>query len=138
MHPLGISGPPGLRAGVTIGEANSAPAVFFGDGGATMYALNAQTGELLWKVRPVDHFATMATATPRFYKGVIYQAFASFEEVIGADPKAQCCTFRGSVVALDAGTGKKLWQTFTVDAPKPTRKSATGAQQFGHRARLCG
>ena len=34
-----------------------------------MYALNAQTGELIWKVRPADHFSTMATATPRFLQG---------------------------------------------------------------------
>ena len=97
-----------------------------------MYALNAQTGELIWKMRPVDHFATMATATPRYYKGVVYQPFASFEEALGPDPKFGCCTFRGSVVALDAGTGKKLWQTFTIaETAKPTRKNAAGTQQFG-------
>src|SRR5262249_49513498 len=77
----------GIRSGVTFGEASGVPAVFFGDGGSTLYALNAHSGELIWKVRPVDHFATAATATPRFYKGVVYQAFASFEEALGGDPK---------------------------------------------------
>jgi polyvinyl alcohol dehydrogenase (cytochrome) len=124
--------PAGIRSGVTIGEANGKPAVFFGDTGATMYALDARTGELIWKVRPVDHYATMATATPRFYKGVVYQGFASFEEALGPDPKFECCTFRGSVVALDAGTGKKIWQTFTIpEAAKATRKSPAGAQEHG-------
>ena len=118
--------------GVTIGEANGVPAVFFGETSATMYALNAQTGELIWKVRPVDHFATMATATPRYYQGVIYQPFSSFEEVLGPDPKYGCCTFRGSVVALDAGTGKKIWQSFTIlEAAKPTHKNSAGTQQLG-------
>ncbi len=122
----------GVRSGVTVGEAKGVPAVFFGDTGANIYALNAQTGQLIWKVRPVDHFAAMATATPRYYKGVIYQPFSSFEEVMGPDPKYGCCTFRGSVVALDAGTGKKLWQTFTIaDAAKATRKNPAGSQQFG-------
>jgi polyvinyl alcohol dehydrogenase (cytochrome) len=122
----------GIRSGVAVGEANGIPAIFFGDTGANIYALNAQTGELIWKVRPVDHFATMATATPRYYKGVIYQPFSSFEEVMGPDPKYGCCTFRGSVVALDASTGKKLWQTFTIaEAAKPTRKNPAGTQQFG-------
>jgi polyvinyl alcohol dehydrogenase (cytochrome) len=122
----------GIRSGVTVGEANGIPAIFFGDTGANIYALNAQTGELIWKVRPVDHFASMATATPRYYKGVIYQPFSSFEEIMGPDPKYGCCTFRGSVVALDASTGKKLWQTFTIaEAAKPTRKNPAGTQQFG-------
>jgi polyvinyl alcohol dehydrogenase (cytochrome) len=126
------AGPGGIRSGVTSGEVNGKSTVFFGDAGATMYALSAQSGELLWKVHPVDHFATIATATPRFYKGVLYQPFASFEEALGPDPKFECCTFRGSVVALDAATGKTIWQTFTIpEAAKPTRKSAAGTQQHG-------
>jgi polyvinyl alcohol dehydrogenase (cytochrome) len=121
-----------IRSGVTVGEANGVQAVFFGDTGASIYALNAQTGEQIWKIRPVDHFATMATATPRYFKGVIYQGFSSFEEVMGPDPKYGCCTFRGSVVALEAGTGKKIWQSFTVlEAAKPTRKNPAGTQQMG-------
>jgi polyvinyl alcohol dehydrogenase (cytochrome) len=121
-----------IRSGVTFGDAGGTPAVFLADGGATTYALNAQTGELIWKVRPGDHYATSATGTPRFYKGVVYQPLASFEEALGGDPKAECCTFRGSVVALDAATGKKIWQTFTIpEAPKPTRKSPVGTQLYG-------
>ena len=128
----GFQAPPGLRGGVSLGDANGAPAAFFSDGGGTMYALNAQTGALLWKAKPVDHFATMATATPRYYKGVVYQAYSSYEEALGPDPKFGCCTFRGSVAAIDAATGKTLWQTFTIpESPKPTRKNAAGTQQFG-------
>ena len=121
-----------IRGGAAIGDAGRTPAVFFADAGANMYAVNAQTGQLLWKVRPVDHFATVATATPRYYNGVVYQGFSSFEEVLGGDPKYQCCTFRGSVVALQAATGERLWQTFTIpEAPKPTGTNAAGAQQNG-------
>src|SRR5262245_58702807 len=121
-----------VRSGVAVSNANGTPAVFFADTGATVYAVNASTGELIWKVRPVDHFATMATATPRVHNGVVYQPFSSFEEVLAADPNYQCCTFRGSVVALDAATGKKIWQTFTIPDPaKPTSKTAKGTQQYG-------
>jgi polyvinyl alcohol dehydrogenase (cytochrome) len=122
----------GIRGGATLGSINGTLALFFADGGATVYALDAETGQLLWKVRPVDHYTSLGTAAPRFYKGVLYQPFASFEEAIAGDPTVQCCTFRGSVVALDAATGKKLWQTFTIDeAAKPTKKTAAGTQQFG-------
>jgi polyvinyl alcohol dehydrogenase (cytochrome) len=121
-----------IRGGAAIGEAAGTPAVFFGDTGANIYALNAQTGQLIWKVRPVDHFATMATATPRYYKGVLYLAFSSFEESVGADPKYKCCSFRGSVVALSSSNGNKLWQTFTIPDPAaPTGTSPAGTQQFG-------
>ena len=36
------------------------------------------------------------------------------------------------MVALDAATGEKLWQTFTIPEPaEPTRKSPAGTQQYG-------
>jgi polyvinyl alcohol dehydrogenase (cytochrome) len=121
-----------IRGGVTLGMSNHTSAIFATDSGGTVYALNAQSGVLIWKVRPVEHYAAVATATPRYYKGVIYQSFASFEEALGGDPKFQCCSFRGSVLALDAATGQKLWQAFTIsEAAQPTHKSPAGTQQFG-------
>jgi len=128
----GFKADTGIRAGVVLGDANGVPAIYVSDGGGNIYALNAGSGEVIWKVHPVDHFATMATATPQVYKGVVYQAFSSFEEALGGDPNFECCTFRGSVVALDAATGKKLWQTFTIpEEAKPTHKNAAGKQQHG-------
>ena len=121
-----------IRGGAAIGDAGGTPAIFIADTGANVYALSAQTGQLLWKVHPVDHFTTVATATPRYYNGVVYQASASFEEALAGDPKYECCTFRGSVVALKAATGDKLWQTFTVpESPKPTGKNPTGTPAYG-------
>jgi polyvinyl alcohol dehydrogenase (cytochrome) len=122
----------GIRSGVSIGEANGVPAVFFGDRSAVMYAVNAASGELLWKMRPVEHLLAQATATPQFYKGVIYQGFSSLEESLVVDPNAACCSFRGSVVALDAATGRVIWQSFTIAEPaKPTgvgkRQGPSGA-----------
>jgi polyvinyl alcohol dehydrogenase (cytochrome) len=128
----GFQATAGPRSGVTLGEANGVPAVFFGDAGANLYALDAGSGKLIWKVHPAEHYATTVTAAPRFYKGVVYQPLASFEEALGADPKFDCCTFRGSVFALDAATGKTLWQTFTIAEPaKVTGKTAAGVQRHG-------
>ena len=121
-----------IRSGVAVGDANGVPAIFFPDAGGTVYAVNAATGELIWKNRPVDHTATMGTATPRVHNGVVYQPFSSFEEVLAADPAYPCCTFRGSVVALDAATGKIIWQTYTIpEAPKPSRKTDAGTPHHG-------
>jgi polyvinyl alcohol dehydrogenase (cytochrome) len=121
-----------LRSGVTLGDAGGTPTLYFGDQGANVYALDAATGKQIWKVHPADHFASMMTATPQFWKGVVYVAHSSFEEVLPPDPRYECCTFRGSVVALDAKTGKQIWKTYTIpEAPKPTKKSATGTQLHG-------
>lgn len=127
----GFQADAGLRSGVTFGDSNGTPAIFFGDGGGNIYAVNAATGELIWKTKAIDQFGATITATPRFFKGVVYQPISSFEEALAADPKYQCCTFRGSVVALDAASGKQIWKAFTIgEAAKPMRKTA-GHQQFG-------
>src|SRR5262249_40696573 len=50
----------------------------------------------------------------------------------GAQAAYGCCTFRGSVVALDAATGDRIWQTFTIaDAATPQGKNKNGVQLFG-------
>ena len=73
------------------------------------------------------------TGTPKFYKGRLYVGVRSAsEEVAAGDPKYPCCTFRGSLVALDAATGKVAWKTFTIpDPPKSTKMSSAGTQLFG-------
>ncbi len=116
----------GIRSGVAIGEADGVPAIFFGDRSAVMYAINAASGELIWKTRPVEHLLASVTATPLFYKGVIYEGFSSIEEALVADPNAVCCTFRGSVAALDAATGRTIWQSFTI--AEPARPTGAGKQ----------
>lgn len=104
----------GIRSGVTVGKANGVPAIFFGDRSAVMYALNADSGELLWKTRPVQHLLAQVSATPQFYKGAVYQGFSSLESSLAADPNFVCCSFRGSVVAMDAATGRTIWQSYTI------------------------
>ena len=48
-----------------------------------------------------------------------------------ADRRHECCTFRGSVSALDANTGAVIWKTYTMDEPKPRGKNKDGVQLWG-------
>jgi polyvinyl alcohol dehydrogenase (cytochrome) len=121
-----------IRSGVIAGPYGSGSAVFFGDGAANAYAVDFATGKLLWKTRVEDHYAAMITPAPNLYRGIVYFGVSSSEEVTGAMPTAECCTFRGSVVALDAATGKQIWKTYTIaDAAKPTTKTKNGVQRWG-------
>jgi polyvinyl alcohol dehydrogenase (cytochrome) len=107
-------------------------AVFFGDLLANAYAVNAITGALIWKTRVEDHLAAVITGAPTLYSGVLYVPVSSMEEATGTSSAYQCCTFRGSVVALDSATGKQIWKGFTVpEAPRPTKRNAMGTQLYG-------
>src|SRR5262249_48115479 len=85
-----------------------------------------------WKTHVDEHRAALITGSPQFGRGVVYVPVSSFEEALAVTPKYECCTFRGSVVALDAATGKEIWKRYTIaDSARPTTMSKTGVQQHG-------
>ena len=107
-------------------------AVFFGDLRANAYAVNALTGALVWRTKVEDHPAALITGAPTLYSGILYVPVSSMEEVTGSPSAYQCCTFRGSVVALDIATGKRIWKGYTIpEAPRPTKRNAVGTQLYG-------
>jgi polyvinyl alcohol dehydrogenase (cytochrome) len=75
------------------------------------YALDADSGELRWKARQDPHPMAAITASPALYEGTLFLVIASTEKGFSASPDYACCTFRGSVVAVDAATGEHLWKT---------------------------
>lgn len=105
------------------GDAKAAPLAFFGDWTGNAYAVEAFTGKLVWKVRADEHPAAVLTASPALHGDTLYVSVSSLEEAAAASPGYVCCTFRGSVLALDARTGAEKWRTWLVDAP---RASADG------------
>jgi polyvinyl alcohol dehydrogenase (cytochrome) len=118
----------GVRSAVTLAHVGSRYIAFFGDAKTNVYGLEAGGGKLLWKTKADDFPVAGITSSPVFYNGRIYVGVKSGEEASSADPKYECCRFRGSVVALDAATGKQVWKTYLVDEPKRTTKNKAGAQ----------
>ena len=104
------------------------PVAFFGDLIGRAYALDATTGALLWKSSVDDHPTTTITGAPVYHEGRLYVSVSSLEEA-AAMAGYECCTFRGSVVAFDALTGKQAWKRFTIDeAPAPVGTTKTGTR----------
>jgi polyvinyl alcohol dehydrogenase (cytochrome) len=108
-------------------------AAFFGDDTGAVYALDAQKGTLLWKTQVESHPTARIVGAPTLYNDRLYVTVASSEDsVAAANPSYGCCTFRGSVAALDIANGRMLWKSYTVlGEPVPTRKNSAGIQEFG-------
>ena len=121
---------PALSIGPVTGQGSTKYAVFFGDAKANVYALDAQNGKLLWKRKVEEFFLARITAAPKLYNGKLYVPVSSSEEWQSGNPDYECCTSRGSVVALDASTGEQSWKTYTMDTPKPTVKNDNGVQLY--------
>ena len=110
----------GVRTAISIGPGSVA---YFGDLQANVYAVDAASGAQLWKTRVDDYAGARITGTPKLYDGKLYVPVSSHDEWTAADPGPECCKFRGSVVALEAKTGRQIWKTFTIaDEPRPTDK----------------
>jgi polyvinyl alcohol dehydrogenase (cytochrome) len=77
--------------------------------GAYVFGVDAATGGARWKTLVDDDPAAITTGSAVVSDGVAYVGVSSKAETLPGAP-----TFRGSMVALDAATGKLLWKTYTV------------------------
>ena len=123
-----------VRTAPVIGPRadGSGHTVYFGDLGGRTYALDAATGKQLWVRKVEDHPYVRLTGAPVLYQERLYVPVASLEEGMPRDPSYPCCSFRGSVVALNAKDGSVIWKTYMITQPLKARgKNKAGVTQYG-------
>jgi len=122
----------GRERSETRGKSRS-PTLFFGDGFANVYAVDAATGAQLWRTKIDDHPVARIVGTPVLAGGRLYVPVGSWgEEIAAGSPDFVCCTFRGSLVALDDATGAIIWKRYTIPtAPVEQYRNVAGNPQFG-------
>lgn len=118
----------GVRGAMSVGRLPSGRhALFFGDFNANVYALDAASGAEVWRRDVETHPGARITGAPVLHGGRLYVPVSSLEELLAADPEYPCCTFRGSVAALDAATGEPIWRSFTIpETPRPRGRNPDG------------
>jgi polyvinyl alcohol dehydrogenase (cytochrome) len=104
---------------------------YFSDQRGYAYAVDADTGAQIWKTVVESHPLVRLTGSVALYEGRLFVPTSSYEEV-GKGPDYACCTFRGSIVALDAGTGAKVWTGYTVtEEPRVMGVRDDGVESLG-------
>lgn len=127
----------GIRTAVSVGPYQrdngvSGFAVYVADGAANAYAIDADSGALIWSRRVDDHPYAKATGSLTYYDGVVYVPAAGVgEEGQGGTPTYACCTFRGSVTALDADSGEVVWKSYTLPELERRGTSSAGVPLWG-------
>ncbi len=114
-----------VRDGITIAQVGTRWTAFFGDAAAFGYAVDAVTGQQLWKVKLDDYPVARITGTSVFHNGRIYFPVSSGEELGSGTPNYVCCKFRGSLMSLDAATGRVIWKTYTIPEAAKVYKTIT-------------
>lgn len=103
----------------------------FGDTKANAYSLDASTGQMLWKTKVHEHILATVTGSVNADQDKVYVPVSSSEVVPAGRSEYECCTFRGSLVALNLIDGSIAWQTYTTPEPIATGKNSAGANNFG-------
>jgi len=123
-----------VRTGLLVAPytSSNAWALFFGDLRANAYALDASTGQVIWVRKVDDHPYAAITGALTYDSGRVFVPVQGLsEEVQGGRPEYECCTFRGSVSALEVGTGAVVWKTYTVGEKQLRATNARGKRQWG-------
>ncbi len=87
--------------------------LYINDGASVLHRLDAGTGTEEWQAKIDPHPAAGGFSSPVVADGLVIVGSASIEEV---SAKASA-TFRGSLVAFDAATGREVWRHYTTDPP---------------------
>ena len=102
-------------------------AVFVGQSDKFERAFDAATGKELWRSAKLeDHPFSVLTGSPVLAGDKLLVPISSIEEAAAMSKAYSCCTFRGSLAALDVRTGRLLWKTPTITEPLKTIRSKDG------------
>jgi polyvinyl alcohol dehydrogenase (cytochrome) len=104
---------------VIFGTVRDPPEVITSPGaGSYLIAIDQTTAAVKWITLLDPHLASVISGSPVLDGNTMYVGVASQEEYGGLAAqfgiKYTCCSFRGSVAAVDVATGNVIWQTHSI------------------------
>jgi polyvinyl alcohol dehydrogenase (cytochrome) len=120
-----------VRSAMIVAPNGTRHALLFGDQIGWFYALEAETGKLLWKKKIEEHDTARLTGAALVRNGIAYVPVSSWEETRSGGADYVCCTFRGSLVALRIRDGEQVWKSYMVPEPTEQGKTASGKPKWG-------
>ena len=122
-----------VRGGIAVGQnQNNEPTLYFADFNCQVYALEANSGELLWKSSVKNESPNAVTGTVAYSDGMVYIPLTSMEVVAGNQESYECCKGSGMVVAVNAEDGEEVWRHRVIQEEATAQEvSTTGVTKYG-------
>ena len=121
-----------IRGAIVIQKQGNSITAFFADFSTNVYAIDVKTGKQLWNKRAGIDAQSATTGSVAVYGGKVFVPITSTEVASALNGEYNCCFSSGGVVALDAYTGKEIWQhRVIVEAAKETGKKKNGKPFYG-------
>ena len=102
-----------------------------GDMGGFVHMIDAMNGKELWAAHMGLFPASISTGTPVLVGDKVIAPSSQYEIMLAAQDSHECCKIHGGVVALDAMTGKRVWEGHTMEQAKPLRDRGDGKMIWG-------
>jgi polyvinyl alcohol dehydrogenase (cytochrome) len=107
-------------------KAKDQPILVFADRFSGVYAVDAQTGQLVWHSTLQDHLVPLYSGTPLVTNDTVFVPISSLEVGLAVNPFYGCCTTSGGMAAFDINTGEKKWYLPTIEEAAKVRGSHFG------------
>jgi polyvinyl alcohol dehydrogenase (cytochrome) len=120
-----------IRGAINVVKNGNSFTAFFADNSTNVYALNVNTGKLLWSKRAGFDPQSSNTGSVIVYNGKVFVPISSIEVASATNGNYNCCSSSGGVVAMDARTGKKIWQYRILPKASETGKKKNGKPIYG-------
>jgi polyvinyl alcohol dehydrogenase (cytochrome) len=105
--------------------------VMVGDMGGFVHMIDALNGKELWAAHMGLFPASISTGTPVLVGDKVIAPSSQYEIMLAGQDSHECCKIHGGVVALDAMTGKRVWEGHTMEQAKPLRDRGDGKMIWG-------
>lgn len=101
----------GIRSAITVATlASGKKLLVFADSMASIYALDPDTLKTVWQQAARIYETSVITGSISYHNDRLFVPVSSYEVAVSGSPSHVCCKSHGGVIALDATSGRELWQ----------------------------
>jgi polyvinyl alcohol dehydrogenase (cytochrome) len=122
----------GIRSAITVATLNSGRKLLvFADSMASIYAVHPDTLEVVWQEAARIYETSVITGSISYHDDRLFVPVSSYEVAVSGSPSHICCKSHGGVIALDALSGKRLWEWHGTADATLQGQNADGMNLYG-------
>ncbi len=122
----------GIRSAITVATLNSGRKLLvFADSMASIYAVHPDTLEVVWQEAARIYETSVITGSISYHNDRLFVPVSSYEVAVSGSPSHICCKSHGGVIALDALSGKRLWEWHGTADATLQGQNADGMNLYG-------
>jgi len=122
----------GIRSAITVATLNNGKKMLvFADSMASIFAVDPNTLDIIWQAAARIYQTSVITGSISYHDDRLFVPVSSYEVAVSGSPTHICCKSHGGVIALDAVSGKRLWEWHGTADASLQGKNADGMNLYG-------